>query len=85
MERFVKLFVALFIISVLIDSRTTVPHKIAHAVARHGNERISQQMIVHLGGVVLSEAIKEKPAETQAIFGSTYCLGAQYGLEYSSF
>lgn len=57
-----------------------VSHEIAHAVARHGNERMSQQMVAQFGGAVLSEAIKEKPAETQAIFGSAYGLGAQYGL-----
>jgi predicted Zn-dependent protease len=37
-------------------------------------------MVAQFGGAVLSEAIKEKPAETQAIFGSAYGLGAQYGL-----
>ncbi|HUX97423.1 MAG TPA: M48 family metallopeptidase [Bacteroidales bacterium] len=57
-----------------------VSHEIAHAVARHGNERMSQEMLAQFGGVVLSEAIKEKPEQTKAIFGSAYGLGAQYGM-----
>lgn len=52
-------------------------HEIAHAVARHGNERMSQQMGIQLGGAALSVAIDEKPDATQNIFMAAYGVGSQ--------
>ncbi len=57
-----------------------VSHEIAHAVARHGNERMSQEMLAQFGSIALSEALKNKPAKTRTIFGSAYGLGAQFGV-----
>jgi predicted Zn-dependent protease len=57
-----------------------ISHEIAHAVARHGNERMSQEMLAQLGGMALNEAIKEKPEQTKAIWNGAYGLGAQYGV-----
>jgi predicted Zn-dependent protease len=60
-------------------------HEIAHAVAEHGAERMSQQMLTQLGGAALSVAMKDKPSETKNLWMSVYGAGAQFGalLPYS--
>jgi predicted Zn-dependent protease len=55
-------------------------HEIAHAVAEHGNERMSQEMIAQFGGSALSELLKSKPAETQQLWMGVFGVGAQYGV-----
>ena len=59
---------------------TVLSHEIAHAVARHGNERMSQQLAVALGGVTLAIAMQNNPKETQDIFNSVYGIGGTLGL-----
>ncbi len=55
-------------------------HEIAHAVAQHGNERVSQQLLVQLGGVGLSAAMQNKPEQTQKIWMAVFGYGSQYGI-----
>ena len=54
-------------------------HEIAHAVAKHGNERMSQGLMQQLGGMAISVAVANKPAETQAIFMEAYGIGSAMG------
>jgi predicted Zn-dependent protease len=54
-------------------------HEIAHSVAKHGNERMSQAMVQQMGGMALEVALAQKPQETQDLFMATYGIGSQVG------
>lgn len=55
-------------------------HEVAHAVAKHGNERMSQGMVIQYGGTALDIALSKKPDETKELFMLAYGVGAQYGV-----
>jgi predicted Zn-dependent protease len=60
-------------------------HEVAHAIAKHGNERISQGLFAQFGAIGLSVALAGNPGVTSDIFMQAYGVGAQVGflLPYS--
>lgn len=64
---------------------TVLGHEIAHVVARHGAERMSDMLLVQLGGMALGRAMHDKPEKTRALWMTAFGLGAQFGamLPYS--
>ena len=57
-----------------------IGHEVAHAVARHGDERMSQGLLTQLGGLSLSLALKEHPQATQELWMRVFGAGAQLGV-----
>lgn len=55
-------------------------HEVAHAIARHGNERMSQGMVQQLGVSALGSALKTQPVATQNIFMQSVGIGTQLGV-----
>jgi predicted Zn-dependent protease len=54
-------------------------HEIAHAVAEHGNERMSQRLLAQLGGAALDVALQNKPEQTRQLWMGAFGVGVQYG------
>lgn len=59
-------------------------HEVAHAIARHGNERMSQGLVLQAGGIGLQLAMQDQPELTQNLLLQSYGIGGQLGtLKYS--
>ena len=51
-------------------------HEVAHAIANHGGERMSQGLIQQFGGMAVTVALQEKPKETQQLAMAAYGAGS---------
>lgn len=54
-------------------------HEIAHAVARHSSEQMSQQIMLETGGSLIGGLIGNASQSTQNVIGTIYGLGGQIG------
>lgn len=59
---------------------TVIGHEVAHAVARHGGERVSQATILQTGGTLLSAAVDEQSPAVQKGVAVAYGLGSNLGI-----
>lgn len=57
-----------------------IGHEVAHAVAKHSNERMSQQILTQYGAKILSQSLSQKSSAIQTIANQVYGVGAQYGV-----
>jgi predicted Zn-dependent protease len=57
-----------------------IGHEVAHALANHGNERLSQGLMQQLGGVALDVALANKPEQTRTLAMMAYGVGSTVGV-----
>ena len=55
-------------------------HEIAHAIARHGAERIAHQKLLQIGQMAASVALSDMDVQTHHMVMGALGLGAQYGV-----
>ena len=55
-------------------------HEVAHAVAKHSNERMSQQMLAEVGTAAATEAVGRVDATKRDTAATVFGLGAQVGV-----
>jgi len=60
---------------------TVIGHEVAHAVARHGAERVSEAMLIRAGGHLLGAGLSSADPRTQALTMAAYGLGTRLGRE----
>jgi len=59
---------------------TVMSHEVAHALANHGGERMSQELIVQAGGMGLAQLVKSKPEKAKQLMLQVYGAGTQVGV-----
>lgn len=55
-------------------------HEIAHAFAKHGQERMSQGLAAQLGGLAVAIGTANKPEKTRQLWGMAYGVSSQLGM-----
>lgn len=62
------------------DLAVVMGHEVAHVLARHGNERMSQALAVQMGGTTLSYALQTNAVRATDLYMQLYGLGSQVGV-----
>lgn len=62
------------------DLAVVMGHEIAHAIARHGAERMAYQKLVRIGSMAASVALGDMDFQTQRAVMGALGVGAQYGV-----
>jgi predicted Zn-dependent protease len=55
-------------------------HEASHAIAGHGNERMSQALLANIGASALSLALAQQPQQTRELYMTVYGVGANVGV-----
>ena len=55
-------------------------HELSHALAKHANERISNQLLLQAGGKILGAAVNARSQLLGGLINQAYGLGAQVGV-----
>ena len=62
------------------DLAVVIGHEVAHAVAKHSNERLSQQLLAQYGSAIVGMALSGRSEAAQQLGQTVYGLGAEYGV-----
>jgi predicted Zn-dependent protease len=61
---------------------TVIGHEVAHAILRHGSERVSMAMLGNLGKQLLARGLQVSGHNWGPLFDLAYGVGTQYGILY---
>jgi predicted Zn-dependent protease len=59
---------------------TVIGHEVAHAVARHGAERISEQLLIQAGGQTLDAVLARRSPQWRGVVLGAYGIGSEVGV-----